>query len=75
MQELVDVMEAWFAGRLRVIEVERILNGAVADGEISVGLKPPVLAAPLPLLASFLCPLTASFSYLLVAYGVADLAS
>ena len=34
LQELVDVMEAWFAGRLRVIEVERILNGAVADDEI-----------------------------------------
>jgi hypothetical protein len=44
LQELVDVMEAWFAGRLRVIEAERILNGAVADDEISVGLKPPVLA-------------------------------
>jgi hypothetical protein len=43
------------------------LNGAVADDEISVGFKPPVLAAPLPLLASFLCQLTASFSYLLVA--------
>jgi hypothetical protein len=75
LQERIDVVETRFARHLRVVEVQCILNGAMTNDEISVGRKSPVLAAALPLLVSFICPLTASFSYLLVTHGVADQAS
>ena len=75
LQERIDVVETRFARHLRVVEVQCILNGAMTNDEISVGRKSPVLAAALPLLVSFICPLIASFSYLLVTHGVADQAS
>jgi hypothetical protein len=68
----INVIEIWFSGRWCVVEVQCILNRTVTNDEICVCLKLPVLAVTPSLLASFICSLSASFSYLLVTHGEAD---
>ena len=53
------------------MKVQCILDSAMIIDEVYECFKPSVLAALAPLAASFICPLTAGLSYLLMAYGEA----
>jgi hypothetical protein len=48
------------------------LDSAVTIDEVCECYEPPVFTSLVPFPASVICPLTASFSYLLMTYGEAN---